>query len=264
MPYQLNRDTYVQARYFVWEPLNPGPVYNHRVMEDFYVRWQLDHALRASTPQGFGVQIVERTVFFWAFYLGPLLTVPLLMFHRVVRDHRMRPILFVGGVFLAGLTVNLFFVQHYAAPATGLVYVVLLQGLRHLRYLRPASTAAVTVLCVVMLAARLAASPAAGRLMTSDLETWFHNARGFKERAEVLRGLEAEPGLHLVIVRYGEGISHQEWVFNAADIDRAKVVWAREMDPARNLKLLAYYGGRRAWLLEADAVPPRLLPYPRP
>ncbi len=55
-------------------------------------------------------------------------------------------------------------------------------------------------------------------------------------------------GNHLIIVRYESGHSpHDEWVYNDADIDRAKVVWAREMDPQQNQKLLKYFANRQAW-----------------
>ncbi|MGH7411977.1 MAG: hypothetical protein ACREJ6_13080, partial [Candidatus Methylomirabilis sp.] len=54
---------------------------------------------------------------------------------------------------------------------------------------------------------------------------------------------------------------HKEWVYNRANIDKAKVVWAREMDPARNRELLTYFNDRRAWLLDADTEPPGLIPY---
>ena len=52
-----------------------------------------------------------------------------------------------------------------------------------------------------------------------------------------------------------------EWVYNAADIDGSKVVWAREMDAADNLEIVHYYGDRKVWLVEPDAIPARIEPY---
>ena len=42
----------------------------------------------------------------------------------------------------------------------------------------------------------------------------------------------------------------EEWVYNDADIDGAKVVWARDMGTAKNQELLDYYKDRRVWLVE--------------
>jgi hypothetical protein len=56
-------------------------------------------------------------------------------------------------------------------------------------------------------------------------------------------------------------IFQDEWVYNDADIDRAHVVWARDLGPSEDQKLLHYYPDRTAWLLEPDATPPRLSRY---
>jgi hypothetical protein len=77
--------------------------------------------------------------------------------------------------------------------------------------------------------------------------------------------LDGQPGQQLVIVRYAADHNpYDEWVYNGADIDGSKVVWAREMDAADNVELTQYYGGRRVWLAEPDAIPAKISPYPMP
>lgn len=92
---------------------------------------------------------------------------------------------------------------------------------------------------------------------------WYGPADFGEERARLESSLEQLPGKQLAIVRYSS--SHdptQDWVVNGADIDGSKVLWAREMDAADNLELMEYYRNRRAWLVEPDAQPPRVSPYP--
>lgn len=109
------------------------------------------------------------------------------------------------------------------------------------------------VLCVVFLAVQVVA---ARKQFTSGLHGWQY------ERAAVEDQLTKTPGSHLVIVRYGpHHIALDEWVYNRADIDRAKVVWAREMDPEHMRKLLDYFRSRNVWLIEPDTPHHRLAAY---
>jgi hypothetical protein len=54
------------------------------------------------------------------------------------------------------------------------------------------------------------------------------------------------------------------WVYNAADIDHAKIVWAREIPGLDPKPLFDYFRGRTVWVVEADTVPARLQPYRTP
>ena len=81
-------------------------------------------------------------------------------------------------------------------------------------------------------------------------------------RIFVNRELARLPGKLLVFVRYWPNhIFRDEWVYNAADIDGARVVWARDLGTAENEKLRRYYLNRAVWLLEPDAQPPKLSRY---
>jgi len=66
----------------------------------------------------------------------------------------------------------------------------------------------------------------------------------------------------LVFVRYApQHIFQDEWVYNAAAIDAARIVWARDRGPVENEELRRYYPRRAAWLLDPDVQPPKLSPY---
>jgi hypothetical protein len=213
---------------------------------------------------GFARNLLQNTGSFWLFYLGPLLSVPLVMIPRVLRDRRTRPLAVMAAVFVAGLCLDLWFYPHYAAPATALVYALVFQAMRHLRWARARLAIAIPVICLAMAGVRLLAQPFASALAPDHPETWFQTTAGNVDRAAVAARLQSLDGDHLVLVRYSA--SHnwfEEWVYNAADIDRSKVVWAHDMGEAGNRELLDYFGGRRVWLVEPDVKPPSLSEYPR-
>jgi hypothetical protein len=269
MPYQVNRATYATAPLFFFQTPGKEPHYNHVVMRDFY-RWEEEVYDRSRSPKGALIRSAGKLVTVWLFYFGPALSIPLIMLPLVLRDKRLRLLLIVGAVAIIGLIIPPWFNAHYAAPLTGLIYAVLLQGMRHLRACRWRGretglllARALPLICIAMLPLRIAAAPLHIKTETDWRATWCCGQPGLMERAELLKQLEAMPGRQLVIVRYKPDHDyHTEWVYNEANVDAAKVVWAREMDAENDRELISYFKDRKLWLLEADEKPPRLSPYP--
>jgi hypothetical protein len=114
--------------------------------------------------------------------------------------------------------------------------------------------------CGAMLLIQIAAGPApAGEMPHAG---WRWPALDGLKRAGILRQLESLEGKHLVFVRYNPWHDvGDEWVYNGADIDGSRVVWARELDRGSNEKLVQYFHDRRVWLVEPDAAAPVATPY---
>jgi hypothetical protein len=55
--------------------------------------------------------------------------------------------------------------------------------------------------------------------------------------------------------------SLEEWVYNGADIDHEKVVWAHSMSAEQNAELIEYFSDRKVWRLAADLPRPVIAPY---
>jgi len=196
----------------------------------------------------------------WSFFIGSFLWLPLLAVPWVVRDHRTRfPLIQFIWCGLGLLSVRYFF-PHYAAPAVAAFFVLLVQAMRHLRRWelkgRPVGIFLTRLVMVLLLVRAAGLTLEAYRHPPSDWST---------ERVHIVQQLEAAPGKHLVIVRYApDHFVHYEWVYNGADIDGSKIVWAREIPGQDMSPLLNYFHDRKVWLLEADHKPRVLVPYVGP
>jgi hypothetical protein len=260
LPYQVHESAYAVAPLFLWQPLRPEPAYNSSHVRTFYTHWaaadyrEHDSAaaivrLSAGKLQGLG-----------KFFLGLTLTVPLVALLWVGRDRWFRFALAAAAFVLGGMLLLTGVFPHYAAPITGLVYLVVVQALRQLRAWRWQGRTVGRIIAagVVLNSAVLCVAAVAHARVTFDPSEYWS-----QDRAAVLTRLKNTPGRHLVLVRYRPDHQYyREWVYNAADIDGSKVVWARERGGGLDRQLLGYYRTRRVWLLEADTEPPRLTPYP--
>lgn len=198
--------------------------------------------------------VTTKLLSHWGLYVGVLLTPFLFALPWAWRQRRMQFALGVVALVLTAICLqNTHGHPHYAAPVAGLLFVLLAHGARMLSVWRwgdrPIGNAlaslTVLVLCggfAVYAVCDWAAAPVPPQLGWS------------LQRARLEAQLAAGPDRHLVIVRHPPatrtGIEWDQWVYNRADIDGAKTVWARDLGEPRNRRLLEYFAARRAWLLD--------------
>ncbi len=253
LPYQLSREQYGVPASFTFQP-NPTP---HRELTR---EQQLDYQVQSAAhdrSQSYFARLLERARFYRFFWFAPLY-IAALAFLFVAPQY----ISVVAGVLIFAVGTNFypFFYSHYIAALTSLFLLIAILGLQKL-----GSTAArwIVFLCVAQFAlwytTHLIGDPSLWQLETWDAIHW-----GPDPRLTITRQLDFIGGQQLVFVRYGPRHTFKEWVYNGADIDRQRIVWARDLGPIENEKLLRYYPDRRPWLLEVDSQPLTLKPYASP
>jgi hypothetical protein len=152
----------------------------------------------------------------------------------------------------AGMVIEIYLLPHYVAPFTAAFYAIGLQAMRHLRVWKPEGRPMGLALVRLTVAGGWDIS-------------WYGPQHFGTERAGIEARLSHLPGDQLVFVRYwGNHHIYDEWVYNRPNIDDSKVVWAWDMGYRENLELIHYYRDRTVWLVEPDAVPARITPYPMP
>lgn len=249
LPYQVHEDQYGQTPLFLGQAPR-SRTYRHEIIEKFHSGWAMDWHRKQDTFAGMVKTKWQMTRFAAAFFIPALLALPIVALAarpRLWARGRITPPLVIGALtFLASLAC-LWNFPHYMAPLAPMVLIVIVAGLRYTDALGRRRLGALPYAeALVALQTCLFLAAAVNRAATPN-DGWQ------SARAQILRDLEASPGEHLVFVRYEpDHNTNQEWVYNRADIDGAKVVWAREMDPASDRQLMAYYPHRQVWLLEPD------------
>lgn len=260
-PYQVNERTYSSTPTLFWEKPRPQLQYRNAQLAAYYNGWSREYwsKNRMDTVAHAARHISLIALKLTYFFLWPELCVAFLALPWIFRDRRMRIPLVLLLACLLGFLLVPWVEAHYAAPVTGVLFALAVQGLRHLRCWGQAGRPVGVGLSRAVVLAAVVLTPFHHRSGTFEPETG-HSPK-IEQRAAFLARLKATPGQHLVLVRYSPVSSGGEWVYNEADIDHAKVIWAREI-PGRDLKpLLDYFRDRRVWLAQPDSSPPRLDPY---
>ena len=163
---------------------------------------------------------------------------------------------------MLGFLTETWLQAHYVAVATGILYLILLNGLRWMRVsarhnaiwlkLLRGTLAAVMVMFFV----RLVVVP-----MNTLPSNWASRTAEIPAYEAITGIMEAKPGRQLVIVRYRPNhFWGYSWINNGYDIPTQHVIWARDTEPGEsNLPLLCAFKDRQVWLLtppEEGFIPP--------
>lgn len=247
LPHTAYDRQYTPAPNFIWEgPKQPPPFPNAEMAMAFKSVYMTHDRLRREPGGELRALDKKLDVLRWSLFprttpgslverASLLLYAPLFFLPRVLRTRRRnRPLLAIVLLFLAAPFMTAWWASaHYLAPAGAAVAILYMLCLRQC-FLRSGTLTFVLLALAVCL----------------SLESIVAQARAPQNRIEVQRqrivaALEREPGQHLILVPpdvFG-------CVYNAADIDGARVVWARELTPDANAALLEHFGERRVWRL---------------
>ena len=272
LPYSLSQYQYGVPTSLTIQP-NPIP---HRQLT---AEQQLDYRMQTSFRPSGGENIVtylerlEYRVRFYRFYLLAPLYLALVTFLAAFGEYRFAWVALTLALFALGTNLFPAFQVHYIAAATCLFVLMSVTGLERLGRLniggRAVGAEAARIVFLFCVAQFLfwyglhVFDTGEVSLAMRPYETWDNINHGNPERRiAVNRQLSEVPGGLLVFVRYApQHLFQEEWVWNAADIDGARVVWARDLGPEENQKLRDYYPDRTALLFEPDARPMRLSRY---
>lgn len=271
LPYVLSRYQYGVPTSFTFQA-NPIP---HRELTteqqlDYKVQ-SLVHGEDSETIATYFERLGQRVRFYRFFFLPPLYLV-LPVFLVTLREWRFAWIMLALFIFSLGANFYPYFYPHYIAAVTCLFILASVTAVERLARMTirgwPAGQHAAS-LVVLLCAAHFLFWYGLHAFENEEVvralapyETWdLINHGDLEGRRAVNNRLAEVPGKQLVFVRYWPQHQFKEWVHNAADIDGARVVWARDLGPTENEKLRGYYPDRTIWLLEPDANPPRLSRY---
>ena len=256
MPYTVYSRDYMRIPIFLFQAAPPPPVFRHDRLARAFQDRRTNLSVREIVVNTADRALGQARQFFGAIPI--LIAVAVLLPLERNRWYHLA-VLTLGLFTAAALGPPSKLWSHYAAPAVGLALLIVMRSMRRIGLWRPGDLRLGRALAVAGWLF-MAASLAWGSwdvVRTTAHDGWEYT------RAQIEASLGGSGAKHLVMVRYAPGhLLGQEWIYNAADIDAAPVVWAEDMDTAANTRLFDYYKDRQVWLLEPDRKDPWPTPYP--
>ena len=248
LPYQYSQRVQGVPQSLLWQRAIEEPPLRFAEMREMYW-WQREVKERthASLLRRLG-DILYTT---WEWFITPWYSLPILLLVFLLRDRQV-----VVGVSLMALALTVpvlypFFFPHYIAAYACVIFSLIMRGMMRLSQWsfrgRAVGHGVVLFLIFGGLMAGLRIVPLKAILGFS------HTPPQASLRAQVADRLVAFGGRHLVFVHYGANHNfHDEWVYNAADVDASSIVWCRASDPIDETEVTSYYKDRRLWVATVD------------
>jgi hypothetical protein len=218
LPYQAHDSIYAACPTFLFQTPRAIPSYDHKDMEDYYVNWERSRFYKKRLYFGFNASYATKLWIFLKFYVTLLLAVPFItaLCRSTVRGVRIAAVALVAGLLVMSQTLYLH--PHYLAPFSACVALITTQGLRMMSKLGPKRRS----LAVAMMMAAFVAPVMSGLLSTNPTSS---------RREVVAKMVEQNAGKHLVFVRFGPTCDvHECWIYNSAQVEDARIVWARSIN----------------------------------
>lgn len=237
-----------------------------------YKAQMLGHGLEPDSLSRFLLRL-EFRVRYYRFFFLPALYIGLVAFLFAFGDPRLLYIVGVLAIFALGTNLFPYLLPHYLAAVTCLFVLLAIIGLERLsrshihKFAAGAeATKIVALICIAHFLLWYGSHLFENAAMADDFqpyETWDSINHGDPHgRFAINQQLAAIPGKLVVLVQYSpHHIFQNEWVWNAADIDASRVIWARDLGPTENRKLKAHYPDRQFLALQPDLQPPKLERY---
>lgn len=242
MPYMVYEKTYLFSPLFLWQKAPPPIEYRHEKLTQYAASCRAAHA-KQRTLSGFLAAIQKKFSRNAPALLGNwLLVLPLA---AALYTSRKRPelrsaFLLIALFVLCELTV-VWMMPHYLGCLLGLILLLAIIGYQELINMGAAGR-------WIAALAFLATLGVGFFLPIPGLNNRFRSKHIMVQRHQLIERLNQTPGKHLLLVSYAPDHSfHKEWVYNGADVDGSKVVFARSMND--NSRLLEYYKDRTVWNL---------------
>lgn len=251
MPYSLNHRVYWPFPFFMGQKENAAASTPDPVFASFFRETAQSYEYEKSKSiSGIASLQVHRGFENWLFYVGPALTFPVIIgILSSLRQSKFGVVLLVFGTVLVAMAFCIYNLPHYFAPATFLVYLFAVEGLRYLWDTRQVAERAFAV-------AACATALVTSALGATASATLYSRYALVDARQLVSRQLEQQPGRYLVLVSYDLDRHYPgaELVHNGADFGSARILWGRSKGAEADAKLCSIYPDRKMVSVTTDDV----------